>query len=302
MIKFKIFNFFIKFLEKIINKKIIYYSKNENNTLGKTAVKSSLGFWYVGNVLDTADISYGILNNGLVEKDETNLVVKILNELIKDKNICFYDIGANTGYYGILAGYLGKGKIKCYSFEPVKEFCDCLQESICLNRLEDIIKVFNFALGNEDNRKNLYLAGSGSSFDKDFIGKSDIQKRTVEMRKLDNIVQSANLEKPDFIKIDVEGYEYNVLLGGEKTIRESLPILFIEIVYSLNNGFVNKNYKQTLQFIRNVGYKIFCLDNNKNKIIEVKNGFKSEGVKMFLCLHSIKHDLFIKQLKNEKFY
>ena len=299
MIKFKIYSFFIKILEKIINKKIIYYSKNENNILGKTAVKSAFGFWYVGDVLNTADISYGILNNGVVEKNETNLVIKILNKLIENKNICFYDTGANTGYYGILAGYLGKGKINCYSFEPVKEFCDCLLESIYLNHLEDIVKVFNFALGDRNSKEDLYLAGSGSSLNKDFIGKNDISKRTVEIRKLDNIAQSANLEKPDFIKIDIEGYEYNVLLGGEKIIKESLPILFVEIIYSLDNGFINNNYKQTLQFIRNFGYEIFCLDNNK--LIEVKNGFKPEGVKMFLCLHSVKHDLFIKQLKNEKF-
>jgi len=217
MIKIKLFNFFIKFLEKIINKEVIYYSKNENNALGKTAVKSSLGFWYVGNVLDATDISYGILNNGVVEKDETNLVVRILRKLIKDKNICFYDVGANTGYYGVMAGYLGKGKIQCYSFEPIKEYCDCLQESIRLNHLENVVKVFNIGLGNKNSKEDLYLSGSGSSFSKDFSRKINIPKRTVEIRKLDDIIQEKNLEKPDFIKIDVEGYEYNVLLGGERT-------------------------------------------------------------------------------------
>lgn len=295
MIKRKLFIFFIKFLEKIINKRIIYYSKNENNVSGKTAVKSSLGFWYVGDVLDTADISYGILNNGLVEKEGTDLVIKILNKLIKSKNICFCDIGANTGYYGIMAGYLGKGRIKCYSFEPVKEFCGCLRESVRLNRLEDIIKIFNLALGNKNSKENLYLSGSGSSCSRDFVGKMNLPKRTIEMRKLDDIFQKENLEKPDFVKIDVEGFEYNVLLGGEKTIRESLPILFIEIIYSLDNGFVNKNYKQTLDFIWNLGYKMFCF--NDNKLIEVKDVFESKGVKMYLCLHPTKHNLFI---ENEK--
>jgi len=282
-------------LEKIINKKIIYYSKNKNNVPGKTAVKSSFGFWYVGNVLDTADISYGILNNGLVEENETNLVVKILRELIKRKNICFYDIGANTGYYGILSGYIGKGKIKSYSFEPVKEFCNCLRESIHLDRLEDIIKIFNLALGNKNNKENLYLSGSGSTFNRDFVGKTNPIKRMVEMKKLDDVIREKNLEKPDFIKIDVEGFEYNVLLGAEKVIKGSLPILFMEIIYSLNNGFVNKNYKQTLDFIWNLGYKIFYL--NDNKLIEVKDVFKSRGIKMYLCLHPTKHNLFI---ENEK--
>jgi len=295
MIKIKLFNYFIKFLEKIINKKIVYYSKNKNNVLEKTAVKSSLGFWYVGDVLDMTDISYGILNNGVVEKKETDLVIKILNKLIKNKNICFYDIGANTGYYGVMAGYLGKGKIKCYSFEPIKEYCDCLQESINLNHLENIVKVFNIALANKNGEEDLYLSGSGSSLNKDFSRKINLPKRTVEIRKLDDIIQEKNLEKPDFIKIDVEGYEYNVLLGGERAIRESLPILFIEIIYSLENGFINKNYKETLDFISNLGYKIFYLDNNK--LVEVKDILKSKGVKMYLCLHSTKHNLFI---ENEK--
>jgi len=295
MIKRDFFNFFIKFLEKIINKKIVYYSKNENNVLGKTAIKSSLGFWYVGDVLNTADISYGILNNGVVEKEETYLVVRILKKLVKDKNICFYDIGANTGYYGILAGYLGKGGIKSYSFEPVKEFCSCIQESVSLNHLEDIIRVFNFALGDRNGKENLYLNGSGSSFNRDFVEKTSLPKRIVEIKKLDDTIQNNNLENPDFIKIDVEGYEYNVLRGAEKTIKGSLPILFIEIIYSLENGFINKNYKQTLDFINNLGYKIFCLDNNK--LIEVKNNFRPKRVKMFLCLHSVKHNLFIEDEK-----
>jgi len=297
MIKIKLFNFFIKFLEKIINRKIIYYSKNKNNILGKTAVKSSLGLWYAGDVLDATDISYGILNNGVVEKNETDLVIKILNKLIVNKNIYFYDIGANTGYYGVMAGHVGKGKIKCYSFEPIKEYCHCLKESINLNRLEGIVKVFNIALGNKNSKENLYLSGSGSSLNKDFISKKNLPKRTVEIRKLDDIIQEKNLEKPNFIKIDVEGFEYNVLLGGERTIKESFPILFVGIIYSLNNGFINKNYKQTLDLISNSGYKIFYLDNNK--LMEVKDIIKSKGAKMYLCLHSVKHNLFIKEVFNK---
>jgi len=287
MIKRKFFNFFIKILEKIINKKIVYYSKNENNILGKTAVKSAFGFWYVGDVLDSADISYGILNNGLVEKEETNLVVKILNELIKqEREIYFYDIGANTGYYGILAGYLGKGKIKCYSFEPVKEYCNCIQESIRLNRLENLIKIFNSALGDKDEKKFLYLArGAGSGFDDNLVDYSNCPKRLVGVKRLDNVIYNKKLEMPGFIMIDVDGYELNVLKGAEKVIKESLPIMFIEIVYSLKGirpNFVNKNYNQTLEFIKTLGYKIFCLDNGE--LLDVKNDFKIDGVKMYLCL------------------
>ena len=86
-------------------------------------------------------------------------------------------------------------------------------------------------------------------------------------------------------------------MGGERVIRESLPILFVEIVYSLKKRYLNKNYKQTLDFINNLGYKIFYLENSK--LIEVKDISKSKGVKMYLCLHSVKHNLFLKEMFNK---
>lgn len=296
----KLFHIFLEFLGRAINKKIIYYSRNENNDLGKTAVKSAFGFWYVGNVLDYPDIAYGILNNGLVEKEETILTRKILSELLKEKKeIYFYDIGANTGYYGIMAAHLGEGKIKCYSFEPLKEYCDCLWESIRLNRFDDVTKVLNFALGNENGQKSLYLDGSGSSFSHEFVGSGDLSQKMVEVKRLDDVILSEKLALPDFIKIDVEGFELEVLKGGERIIKGALPVIFVEIAYSLKNlgrNFVNENYNQTMDFLNRLGYKILCLDDDK--LIELGNTYKTEGVRMFLCLHPEKHDLFIK-IKNE---
>jgi hypothetical protein len=96
----KIFVFITSILEKISGKKIAYFFK-QPKMLGQTAVKSSLGFWYAGDVLESHDIAYGILNNGYVEKDETDAAKKILEYLLRQKpSLAFYDIGANTGYFG----------------------------------------------------------------------------------------------------------------------------------------------------------------------------------------------------------
>ena len=298
MIK-KAFRFFIKVLGKLINREIIYYSRNKNNALGKTAVKSVVGFWYVGNVLDTADIAYGILNNGIVEKVETEFIIRILNKLLEQtKTINFYDIGANTGYYGILAAYIGKNKIRSYSFEPIKEYCNCIQESVHLNRLENSIRVFEFALGDKNSKETIHLAGSGSTLNKEFIDNKKVPYGIVEVKRLDDVVKQEELPRPDFIKIDVEGYELKVLKGGEKTIKDSLPIIFVEIAYSLkeiNRKFVNKNYSQTLEFIRGFGYEILCVEGSH--LVEVTDNFKPEGVRMFLCLHQTKHKLLMKYIR-----
>ncbi len=288
--KQKIFIKLLKLLEKIIGKKLVYYSRNIG--LGKTAAKADFGFWYAGDIVDMTDISYGILNNGLVEKEETDLVVKILELLMKRKDsLSFYDIGANSGYYGIMAAHLGKGKIKCYSFEPQTEYFNCLKESIYLNRLEDVIVPFNLALSDKGGEGDIYGGGSGASLEKIFLGAGDFSKRKIKVEKLDDLVKKENLESPDFVKIDVEGHELSVLKGAELMIKEFSPIMFIEIAYSLKSigrDFVNENYQKTLDFIKSFGYEIFCQDGGK--LIKVEgDDFKRDGVRMFLCLHREKH-------------
>ena len=75
--------------------------------------------------------------NGLVEKSETELVINILNHLqTTSQLINFYDVGANSGYYGILAAYLGKGKINTYSFEPLSEYTEMIKETVIMNELD----------------------------------------------------------------------------------------------------------------------------------------------------------------------
>lgn len=76
----------ISVIEKIINKKVVFIDKNKID-LNSTAALSDYGFWYAGNVFDTADISYGIAIQGCVEKVETNLVVKILEYISKQNKL-----------------------------------------------------------------------------------------------------------------------------------------------------------------------------------------------------------------------
>jgi len=118
---------------KYLFKKIVYLFESKSGwnitltpkkmTLRTTADKSDMGFWYSGNVINSNDIAYGILRNGKVEVEETNLVLKILNQLSISQTV-FYEIGANSGYYGILAAYFGKGSVSTFSFEPLDEFPD----------------------------------------------------------------------------------------------------------------------------------------------------------------------------------
>lgn len=177
----------INSIERNTNKKIVIVNK-ETFLPNNTAALSEYGFWYAGNIFNTADISYGIAINGSVEKEETKLVIKILEEISKTNNcVAFYDVGANSGYYGILAAYLYGEKAKVYSFEPLEEYIDCIKKNIYLNKLDNL-KIFEFGLGNKNEKKIMYLAGSGSSLEEGFSGENISTQREIDIKKLDDVV------------------------------------------------------------------------------------------------------------------
>lgn len=292
--KKKIFDSFLKILSKIILKKVVYidsaYIKPKN-----LAVKSSYGFWYCGNVFNQSDIAYGIANSGDVETFETETVVKILKHLDKGPELTFYDIGANTGWYTMLPVSLSKN-IFVHAFEPLLEHVEILKESIFLNRKEAQIHVHTVALSDKDGEASILLAGSGSSLEEDFLEES-VGKKKITIRTLDSYIVEKKLPPPHFIKIDVEGHEHSVISGSEKTLQEHLPILFIEIAYSLKKigrTFTHKNYEKIFHNFEMLNYIPFLLKEGSLQKFNPAN--KEDGVFMFLFLHKEKHSDLINRV------
>ena len=86
-------------------------------------------------------------------------------------------------------------------------------------------------------------------------GTKSYEKEEVVIDTLDNSMEKFSITKPDFIKIDVEGFEYKVLQGAHKTLSKYKPILFIELVD--NNLLEQKsNAKELIQFLKLLNYKI----------------------------------------------
>ncbi len=105
---------------------------------------------------------------------------------------------------------------------------------------------------------------------------------------------------PDFIKIDVEGHEYKVLIGAKEVLSKSLPILFIEIAKTLKNihrGFVHKDYEAIFALLSTWGYIPFIV---KDDMVTKFNLTQEEdGVCMFLFLHKNGHSHLITELANK---
>ena len=137
-------------------------------------------------------------------------------EYVKQRRVCL-DIGAHVGTW---CHRLVKLFDEVHAFEPVSQMFSILQENV------PEAKHYPYGLGNEVGKKLI-------RFDETMTGCSKIADKPAEknqsmleisIKRLDDF----NIENVDFIKIDVEGYELDVLKGGEETIEKYRPVILIE--------------------------------------------------------------------------
>jgi len=150
--------------------------------------------------------------------------------------ICL-DIGANSGEYSLKL--LENTNAYVIAFEPIPSAFKKLQK-LSLS-FPDRFKPENIGLGNVTKLSKIFYSDLTSEFasfanevnEIDYVGRSNINSITVPMFTLDSWTQK-NLKKNeviDLIKIDVEGYEFEVLLGAKKTIIDNSP-KFIQIEFN----------------------------------------------------------------------
>lgn len=140
------------------------------------------------------------------------------------------DVGANTGIYCLLP--VANPEIMGLAFEPNPKAYRLLQSNLCLNGLEDRIQTMPVALSNESGSVVLKIPASGVASGLANIGTPKRFDRWEEISvptdTLDNVVARRTISRVDLMKVDTEGCELFVLLGGEQTIRQHHPGILIE--------------------------------------------------------------------------
>ena len=141
----------------------------------------------------------------------------------------FLDIGANLGYYSLLASEKLGPSGKIMAFEPNPIIFRRLKENIQINKIS-MIEAFNFALSDSEGEAFLFTPEVGShglsSIKDQVCGKST--KHCIKTKRLDDILPN-DIGKIDCIKMDVEGAELPVLRGAERIIKAFKPNMVLEI-------------------------------------------------------------------------
>lgn len=144
-----------------------------------------------------------------------------------------FDIGANIGVHSLtLARAVGAGG-RVLAFEPNPPVRRVLTRNLALNRLDQVI-VFECALGSEAGKMELRVPDPASPEASNPGLASLVALETahhlvrVPVRTVDQIVDDVGLDRVDLVKIDVQGYEYDVLLGMRDTLNRFSPALIFE--------------------------------------------------------------------------
>lgn len=171
--------------------------------------------------------------------------------MIGSKNLEAVDVGANVG---VFTRYLSRHFAKTHAIEPVPHLARRLR-SIAPSKVE----VYNCALGSEDGEILIRtpLDASGRRMDAlttaaaqnnfDLFGHSGTIETKVEQHRLGTLLEKAG--KIGFIKIDVEGFENEVIKGALATLQRHRPLLMIEI-----SKTHNPSYEQLLFELSNAHY------------------------------------------------
>ena len=205
---------------------------------------------YCGNLKFEVDTTYPMESSVWLAGVYDVTTTKFLRKIIHPDDV-FLDIGANCGALTLVAASLiEQGKI--YAFEPAPTVRSRLLGNIELNpQLKEVVTVLPYGLGRQ-KYKGFYnedpnYRGNGSLHEQQGIA--------VEVVSLDEWVTLEKLEKVDVIKIDVEGMEYDVLLGGKTVLEKYHPILYFE---TLELFFESSSHriKDTYEFLSSLGYRI----------------------------------------------
>ncbi|MCK9593859.1 MAG: FkbM family methyltransferase [Methanoregula sp.] len=140
------------------------------------------------------------------------------------EDMAIIDIGANIGYYALLESQLAK-KGHVYAIEPVPENYNLLQKNIDLNACKNI-STYNFAIGNVNGFLDMYVYEkcNWSSFTR-IPDENIVNIIQVPIMTLDTFIESHVSAHPCFIRMDVEGFEYEILKGALITLRTAGPLI-----------------------------------------------------------------------------
>ena len=202
-------------------------------------------------------LTYVLHRDGVYEKHFLDLV-----KLIVKKNDYVLDLGANLGYHTITLSKLIGNDGLVYAIEPQRLTFQQLNCNIILNKLDNV-HTLNAAVG--DKNSTIFIEHVDYYKEVDGYFGTNIGNASVNFQGTGDEIQlitvdSLNLPKLNFIKIDIQGCELNAIIGAKHTIQAHRPIMFVEIEPQHLINF-NATPELLMSHIKDLNYTMYQINN-----------------------------------------
>ena len=176
---------------------------------------------------------------------------------------------------------------KIFAIEPTDYAFNKLSNNLKLNKeLEKKVFLRQLFITNKKKPKEVWSSWNFDRSDEKHQKHLGTLKKIKQNAyvKLDQFIKDENLNNIDFIKLDVDGYELDILNSGEEFLRNNKPIIFIEIAPYLYPEF-GYSCEELIEYIEKLNYNFYDENINKvNDILSLVNNIKDGSSKNFyLC-------------------
>lgn len=214
------------------------------------------------NPKDDIGVSAYLHENKIWEPFETSLFIEIIN-----KKEYFVDVGANIGYYSLLSSKLLKSDGMVYSFEPESKNIEIFKENIKANKVQNVVLFENACSNNDDP---IYLTLSKNNLGDHRISKNkNLESKNIMPIVLDDVYKKFRFI-PDLVKIDTQGYEFNILSGSQSLLSQS-NTKTIFIIEFWPKGLQDQNYSlsKLINLINKDYFSFFALFEENKTIFNI---------------------------------
>ncbi len=209
-------------------------------------------------VFGTLFVTYG--GNG-VDAEERLL----FNAVIRGKTT-FVDVGANIGFYTLLAAKHMATSAAIVAVEPANSNYRYLMANILLNRFETRATVAKCAIAETPGMGSLNVAPVGFQVGNSLrVREHGWSSQPVVLQTLDGLCDQYKLRSLDVLKLDAEGYEENILRGGKDTLRRNRGSL--SIICELNSRiYTAKQLDELIALLKSEGGRTYTFDHERREV------------------------------------
>jgi len=198
------------------------------------------GCLYLGHANQFID--WNVFFYGVYEKDW----LEFISEKLADRtDPIVLDVGANCGHHTLF--FAAKG-FRVHAFEPNPQLIPLIEEKVQINSIGESVTIHPIGLGNESNTLPFALSDDENQGTGSFRLDRNEGRVMVDLpiTEGDEYISSKKITKCDLIKIDVEGFEKEVLEGLSETFKKYAPVLWVEFSEPDPTKRISQNFLENL--------------------------------------------------------